>query len=257
MKKQDFEKKIKQSLRQSPATVNKNHFESTILLARAEAYRKQSRERISFTHFLAMQIKFIGWKFWVVQGSFLFVISCMLFPFYEYMKNPQHMAKLLFCISILVFMTALPFIYRSAHYQMQEIESVTRFSSVKLLIAELIVIGIGDIFMLSGIFFTALIKTSLQADSAILYLCFPFLLVCGCCLFMLGHFTPKDFFIGSMGLCSFLVFVFAIAPAHYGFLFQQSFSVKWVIICALLTAFCTQQFRHIMYDSLYVEMQII
>ncbi len=256
MKEQNFEKKLKRSLHQSPPMRNEKHFENTLLLARKEAYQKQKRERISFTRFLSMQIKFIGWKIWSVQGIFLAAISCILSRSYDYIKNPQHMTKLLFCLSVLVFMTALPFVYRSVRYQMQEIEAVTRFSSVKLLMAKLIVIGIGDVSILSGILFTTVIKTSLQIDSAILYLSFPFLLVCSSSLFMLGHFTTKQFFVGSMGLCSFLVLVLFVIPRHYGLLFQQSFSAGWIMICALLTAFCIQQFRYILYYSSYTEMQV-
>lgn len=257
MREQSFEKELKQSLHQVPDMINRNHFENTLLLARKEAYRKQSRERISFVYFLAMQIKFIGWKIWSVQGIFLSVIASLFFRFYDYMKEPKYAGKLLFCLSVLVFMTALPFIYRSVRYQMQEIEATSRFSSIKLLMAKLIVIGIGDLSMLSGIFIIALIKTSLETDRIILYLCFPFLLVCGGCLFMLGHLAPKLFFIGSMGLCSFCVLASVLVPAHYAYLFQQSFSAKWIVVCALLVGFCIQQFHYIIYHSPYMEMQII
>lgn len=256
MKEQDLEKKLKQVLHQPSVTANEKHFENTILLVREEANQKQKREHISFTRFLAMQTKYIGWKIWSVQGIFLWIIIYMLSCFYDFRKSPQFVTKLLFCLSILLFMTALPFIYRSVRYQMQEIEAATRFSCVKLLMAKLIVIVIGDIFMMSGIFFTTIIKTSLQADSIILYLCFPFLLVSSCCLFMLGHFMPKQFLTGSMGLCLFFMIAVPSISGQYTALFQQSFSVRWLVICVLLITFCIRQLRYIIYRSCYTEMQI-
>lgn len=256
MKEQDLEKKLKRALHQPYTIANEKHFENTILLVKEEACQKKKRERISFSRFLIMQTKYIGWKIWSKQGIFLLFISYLLTCFYDYRESPQFVAKLLFCFSILLFMTALPFIYRSVHYQMQEIEAATRFSSVKLLMAKLIIIGIGDVFMMSGIFFTTIVKTSLQADCIILYLCFPFLLVSSGCLFMLGHFTPKHFLTGSIGLCLFFMIIIPGILGQYEVLFQQSFSVRWLVICVLLVSFCIQQFHYIIYHSSYTEMQI-
>lgn len=256
MKEQELEKKLKQALCQPHTIANEKHLQNTILLVKEEACQKKKRERISFSRFLIMQTKYIGWKIWSVQGIFLLFISYLLSRFYDYRESPQFVTKLLFCLSILLFMTALPFIYRSVRYQMQEIEAATRFSCVKLLMAKLIIIGIGDIFMMSGIFFTTIIKTSLQADSVILYLCFPFLLVSSGCLFMLGHFTPKHFFAGSMGLCLFFIIIIPGILGQYEVIFQQSFSVRWLVVCVMLISFCIWQFHYIIYRSCYTEKQI-
>ncbi len=256
MKEEVFEKELRRALQQPCTIVRENHFEETILLVKEEARRKKKRERFSFLRFLIMQGKYIGWKIWGVQGMVLLIISYLLTCFYHYRVSPPFVAKLMFYLSVLVFMTALPFIYRSVRYQMQEIEAATRFSSVKLLMARLIIIFIGDVFMMSGIFFTTIIKTSLQADSILLYLCFPFLLVSSGCLFMLGHLTPKHFLTGSMGLCLFFIIIISGLPGQYGALFQQSFSVRWLAVCLLLISFCIKQFYYITHHSCYTEMQI-
>lgn len=257
MKRADFENQLKQSLHRHPiAMAGGEALESTILLAGKEVCRKQGRKRISFSRFLLMQMKFIGWKIWGIQAFPLVLIALIFSRPNEYLQNPLHLTKLLFCLSVLVFMTAIPFLYRCVRYRMQEVEAATRFSSVKLLMAKLILIGMGDIFLLGSIFLTAMLKTSLRADSAILYLCFPFLLAGSGSLFMLGHFSPRQFFAGSMGLCVFLPLAFSSLPGHYTFLFQQSFSGGWMAACAVLTFFCICQFRYIIYRSSYTEMQI-
>lgn len=256
MRNKMMETKLKQTLHQSPTTVNENRIEDTLLLARAEACRKQSRRRISFMGFLSRQIKFMGWKIWAVQGIFLLIINSILFRSYEYPLSPQTMIKLLFCLSVLVFISVLPFLYRSVRCQMQEIEAAARFSSAKLLISKLIVIGMGDISILSGIFFTTMLQTSLPADRAILYLFLPFLLSGSGCLFMLGHCTPRHFIIGSLMFCTLLVLGFCAIPRRYVFWFQQSFSAVWIVVCVLLALFCQKQLRHIIRDVSYTEIQI-
>ncbi|MBD5550504.1 MAG: hypothetical protein HDQ96_04915 [Lachnospiraceae bacterium] len=255
MRNDNFEKKLKRSLHQLPVIESREHFGNTLMLFGKEACERQKRKRISFAYFLSMQIRFIGWKIWGIQSLSLLLIGKMLFHLYGDLR-PQYMIKLLFCLSVLVFMTALPFIYRSVRWQMQEIEAAARFSSIKLLMAKLVVIGMGDIWILSGIFLTVLVKTPLRAESAIFYLCFPFLLTGSGCLFMLGHLSPGRSLVGSMGLCSGLMLAFAFIPGRYEFVFQQSFSAGWIIICALLLAFCVYQFRYIIYRSAYMEMQV-
>lgn len=255
MRERNFERKLRQSLHRSSAVADGKHFEDTVLLAREKAEQRQKRARISFGYFVLKQIKFIGWRIWGVQGIVLLTAGFLFFHLYDGICSPVNMAKLLLCLSVLVFMTAPPFLYRSVRWRMQEIEAAGRLSPVKLLTARLIVIGVGDIGMLCGIFFAVAIKTSLRTGSVLLYLCFPFLLVCGGCLFMLGHFTPKRFLEGSMGFCQFWILVFSVMPEWCKIL-RQPFSGGWVVACAVLFAFCVLQYRYIIRDSSYAEMQV-
>ena len=258
MRKKDLEKKLSRSLHELPTAINSEHLAGTCLLAGEQACRKKRRARISFSSFLSMQIRFIGWKIWLAQGIFLLFINGMFRRFFggEYPENPLSAARLLFCLSILVIMTALPFLYRSVRCRMQEIEAAARFSCTRLLMAKLAIVGIGDLFILSGIFCIAIWRTSLTAGSALLYLCFPYLLAGSGCLFLLGHFAPKQFFAGSTGLCAFLIAAAAILLRRDTALFCLSFSGEWIAACIFLTGFCIRQFRHILYGSSYTEMQL-
>lgn len=256
MKNDIWEENLKQSLQQIPVTINEAHFDRTITLAQKEALLRQGRERISFFYFLWKQIKFMGYKLWIGQGIFLFLINRLLAGLYESLARPLNMVKVLFCLSVLVIITVLPFLYHSVRYQMQEIEAASRFSCAKLLLAKLIVIGIGDISVLGGIFLTTIIRTSLPAESAFLYLCFPFLLAGSGCLFLLRRLSPRQFLMGSFSFCSVLALVFCMVPGQYAFLFQQSFSAEWMIICTLLFICCVDQVRSIIRDSAYTETQV-
>lgn len=251
-----LEQQLRQSMHRLPSVTNETHLHATILLARREACQKQSRRRISFMHFLGKQLSFIGWKAWCIQGLFLLSFYVFFSDFFDYLRTPLRLAKLLFCLSVAVFMTALPLLYRSVRYQMQEIEAAARFSSVKLLLARLIVIGVGDITLLSGIFLFALMKTSLPTGSAVFYLCFPFLLAGGGCLFMLGHFPPGKFLAGSFLFCSALILACSVLSGQHAFWHLQAPPAAQFMICALLAAFCAGQLRYIIRTSSYEEMQL-
>ena len=109
-KKPKLEEEIKKALHQIPSETNDIHLHATILLARKEICRKKSRSRISFTRFLGTQIPLIGWKLWSMQAIFFLSAYGILSDSAGYLKSPLRLAKLLFCLSITVFMTALPFL---------------------------------------------------------------------------------------------------------------------------------------------------
>ena len=257
MRKKILEDNLKRALRKSPAASDEKHLKDTLFQAERELLKKQNRKRISFARFVQRQITYIGWRAWSIQSIFLFAAVGVLSDFTAFMKNPRHLAKLLLCLSVAAFMTALPLLYRPVRYQMQEIEAAARFSSVKLLLARLIIIGIGDLSLLSGIFLTTMMRTSLSADSAFLYLCFPFLLSgCGC-LFMLGHLPPRSFLVGSFLFCASLMFVFSVLPERYTFFLQPAFPTVWAVICGLLFGFCGWPLRDIILASSVTETQIV
>lgn len=256
MNNKDFKTALRRALQQDGILADKKHFEQTLMLARKEACRIQERKRITFTRFFMAQIKHIGLKIWTAQLLLLSAAHILLSNLYREEK-PHRINTLLFCLPVFVLMTALPFIYRSVRYQMQEVESASRFSSVKLLAAKLAMIGAGDLLMLGGIFFAALWQTSLPAAGIFVSLCLPFLLACSGCLFMLGHLNARHFFAGSVGLCSFLILLSAILFRQYGALLQYAPPGRWIMLCALLFAVCIRECRYILYRSSYTEMQLV
>ena len=140
----DLETQLRQAYQGADVEVRSSSMSEAILLARKEAYSRQ--QRLSFPQFLSMQIRFIGWKVWAVQAACLLTVCGLLSHLLGqgYWKDPQSVAGLLVCLSLLTFMAAPPFLYRSVRYRMQEVEAAARFSSVQLLMARLIIIGIGD-----------------------------------------------------------------------------------------------------------------
>lgn len=255
MNSNQFKASLREALHQPDLTADRKRLETTLLLAERQAQQIQLRKRISFARFFVAQVRFIGWKIWTLQGLFLIVFHALLFRLYRE-NEPRYLVSLLFCLSVFVLMTALPFLYRSVRYRMQEVESAARFSLVKLLSAKLAMIGIGDLLVFSGIFAVTLRRTSLPAESIFISLCFPFLLACSGCLFLLGHLDPKSFFIGSIGLCSFLILLAVLFLRHYESVLNDSLSGKWLVACMLLLFICILECRHVICRSSYAEMQL-
>ena len=251
----DLETRLHQAYQGADVEVRSSSMSEAILLARKEAYYR--RQRLSFPQFLSMQIRFIGWKVWAVQATCLLAVCGLLSHLLGqgYWKDPQSVAGLLVCLSLFTFMAAPPFLYRSVRYRMQEVEAAARFSSVRLLMARLIIIGIGDGALLGGILLTAAVKTALQPSSAVVSVAFPFLLASSGCLYLLGHVCPRQFLAGSMGLCGFLLMVLSLAHRHFHLFFRPS--PGWIGVCTLLIVFCCHQFHYLLHNCAYAEMQVI
>ena len=224
-----------------------------------EIVRKRCRKRIGFSEFLFLQMKFIGWRIWLCQGSLLLgIIICITTLLGRHVWLDQNYApRLLCCLSILISMTALPFIHRSMQYKMHELEATTRFSSVRLLLAKLILLGIGDFFMLSAILMIMVLKTSLYTGSLVLYLLFPFLLASSGTIFLLGHLRSEHYLQVSLGFYVLLITLFGMSRRIYPGFIQSSGFAGWIAGCVVLAAFCIWQLRNLARNGLLLSINYL
>lgn len=254
-----FENDLKDALNLSDIQINKTHLQQTLFLARQELRQKPNYKHIKFQTFFVSQIRFIGWKIWAMQG-FLLVLLCSALSISfgnTFLHNQRYVVMILCSVAILVLMTAIPFIHRALRYKMHEIELSTYFSSIRLLVAKLLIISIGDIFMLSSILFLTVIKTSLNIGNVLLYLLLPFLAASCGCLYLIGHISAERFSSYCTGMCGLLFCGLVMLNRFYPIFFNSHFFDCWVIICFLLLFFCIHQFCYIIYRSPYAEMQLV
>lgn len=258
MRKQNFRNLLRNSMQDVETPVRYEHLQKTISLAKNEWKKRVVRPRITFSKFLTTQIRFVGWKIWLAQAIVLLCLSYLLVFFGDYILNNQrNVALLLCCISILVLMSAVPFIQRSIRFKTYEIEAAARFSATKQLLAKLLIIGIGDISMLSSILCVAIINTPLGTKSILLYLLLPFLIASSGLLYLIGHTPIEKISQNSVVICMVLFLAFTILDKTYPIFYQQAFSLKWAAICIVLILFCIYQIRYILYRSSYEEMQLL
>lgn len=248
---------LKKSLQSDNLTINKTHLQYTLSLLRQEQVSKDRHERIKLSAFLTLQIKFIGWKIWLMQGLVLAMIFYFLTVIFgdAFDYNKRFAAVLTCSISIMVLMMAIPFIQRSLRYKMHETEMAAYFSSIKLLMAKLLIIGIGDIFILNGLLFLIVFKNYLNIGSALLYIIFPFLLTSWGFMYLLGHIPAQRFSPCCVCLCAILYICIALLNKFVPIVFQQTFSAAWAAVCLVLLILCLSQFRYIIYRSSYAQIQ--
>lgn len=234
------------------------HMEDIIWNIKKQSTPKAYRERIGFLRFLALQMKFIGFRIWICQGAFmtglLTLVTTLLGPLWW--TDQRYVIRVVCCFSLLVSMTALPFIHRSIYHKMHEIETSSLFSSMRLLLAKLILLGIGDVLILSMLLLVTAIRTSLFTDSLLLYLLFPFLLASSGALFLLRHLSAEHYIGGSLVFYGFLLILFLMSDGLWPVLYQQTFSAGWIAVCAGLAAFCIWQFSSLARQSSYAELQL-
>lgn len=248
---------LKKSLQPDNITISNTHLQHTLSLLRQEQISKTSHERIKLNAFLALQIKFIGWKIWLLQGLVLAVLCYFLTVIFgeDLYKVKRYSAVSICSIAIMILMMSVPFIQRSLRYKMHESEMATYFSSVRLLIAKLLMIGIGDIFILNGILLLIVFKNYLSIGSALLYAIFPFLLTSFGVMYLLGHIPAQHFSPCCALLCAILYICIALLNKFAPIVFQQTFSAAWAGVCLVLLLLCLSQFRYIICYSSYAQMQ--
>ena len=216
---------------------------------------KGERERIGFAAFLGRQVRFVGGRIWFMQGIGIIVLLCMCKAIFREMfeKYVQNIAFFLCCLSVLVMFSAVPMVYRSVRYAMYETELVTRFSAVRLLLARLFAIGLGNFAMLGVILVFAAMRASMPAARALLYLLMPYLAASGGLLYLLKRVPVRQFQVCSVVWGCFLIGIFVVLRRLVPVFFMQTFSGAWVAVCLLLLLFCVRQFYDLVYDSAYTR----
>ena len=231
------------------------HMKETICLVKKEIAKKAERSRLSFWQFLKTQIRFIGWKIWTMQMIIIGIMCLCMTEFFGkyYMEHSEELPGILMILSIVVLMTAIPFLYRSFRYRMQEVEAVTYASSVRLMMARLFIVAVGDGVTLGSIYVITILYSSIPKMIILLCLSIPFFAVGNGCLFLAGHLKPKYFLHGSIGLCMVMIGLFLHKELWLKILFQSG--IYGLLISGLLILLCAYQIWN-MQKSSYVELQI-
>ena len=232
-----------------------DHMNETIYLVRNEIAKKAERKRMSFWQFLITQVRFIGWKIWMMQLMVLGIVYACMTGFFKkyYTEHPEDLPRLLMVLAIIVLMTAIPFLYRSIRYRMQEIESVTYVSSVRLMMSRLFIIAVGDSVILASMYVMAISNSIIPKMLLFLCLSIPFFAACNGCLYMVGHLKSEYFLHGSIGLCLAMIGLFLYKGVWLELLFQNG--IYGLLLCVLLILLCIYQIWN-MQESSYTELQI-
>ncbi|MCR2021021.1 hypothetical protein NSB04_14995, partial [Blautia pseudococcoides] len=115
---------------------------------------------------------------------------------------------------------------------MAETEQVSRFSLNRLLIARLVMIGAGDLLMLTLLFFLTVGGMGGDPGVAVLYLLVPFLILGSIYITIAVHVQIKYVLITCLAAGAGTVVVLLLMYYFcYGF-YEQSFQAGWALVCA-------------------------
>lgn len=236
MRRSEIEKKLLQCMHEKTEPDTEERGREAVMLAARQAYRTASgKKRISFWQFMTSQARFLGWKIWSMQAASLAVMYFLIYTVCAgdigYLWG-RYLPVLLCFGSVLLLFPTLPILARSRRYQMAETEQVSRFSSNRLLIARLVMIGAGDFLMLTLLFFLTVGGMGGNPGVAVLYLLVPFLILGSIYITIAAHVQIKYVLItclaAGMGAVVILLLMYYF---YYGF-YEQSFRAGWALVCA-------------------------
>lgn len=256
MKQSEFETRLRTALH-TPASQSLPPAFSARL--RQEMKQKRRFEPVGFAAFLKLQIKFIGWKIWLFQAILL---ALLLGAFWNLLQVPfwnrAGMVSNLLCgFALLVSAVVVPVTYRSFCYRMHEVEATTYFSAPCLLLAKLIVVGLGDCAMLLGVAALAAAGSSLELSSAILYVLVPFLAASCGILHLMGHAGASRFLPASLVLYGLLGAAVILIRRFFPWMLRQELSVAGVLLIAGLAGGCLYQLNRLLQKPAYAELQLM
>lgn len=249
----NFENLLRQSLHDSGSEAALPRRELLSILARREVQLRRSRRRIRFGALLGMELHFQGWRHLLIQGMYL-LLSFGIIRHTDpklLLSSPGYTVKLLLCLCAGGYLLSLPYLCRSLRFRMGEIEAAAYFSSIRLLMARLLLVGLGDLGMLGGLFLA--VWGLLPPASALMCLLLPFLLYSGAGLFLLGHF-PARFLLPVSALICLISLFLPSALLHPGAAPSLPLSI---LACILPAYFCARQLHYLLYRSPYTQLQTV
>lgn len=196
----DFRQKLKNEPQSDTAPLD-IHLDQTIKLAHTAYASRRKLKYVSTFEMIISQFRFVARPVWMIQGI---ALLCLCVFMCTAMISEEFVSKLPALVSVsavFVSMTVLPLYGRSRRYKMREIESTTRISHSRLILAKLCVVGIGDIVCLAAITLLAFGKMTEPAQTALTFILLPFLLSCTVSLFTINRVKEEYGIYVSTGLC--------------------------------------------------------
>ena len=151
----ELESLIRQELtKTSPAKATKEETDKAVQFLKTQYMPTKRETRCSFLHLVLAQVRLGAGKIWIFQGGVLLLFWALIKAIYrDQMKTLliRHLPFSLASFGMLLVMLSIPWIYRSIHYKMLEIECAARFSLGNLILARLLILGIGDVAILAAV----------------------------------------------------------------------------------------------------------
>lgn len=255
MSEKRLESRLRECLKERETGENTAAYQQMIILAKREVQGRTERRRAGFCSFLVWYMRHAGARIWLAQAVLLLCLGAVLLGIYSipYLCTQRRISMLLCGLAVLIFMTALPVVYRSLHYKMLEIEAATRNSIVRLFLAEMLTITVGDVVMIGTVIGITVIKASYSISSAFLYVGFPFLVMCCAAMALLRYAEIGKIPVYCGAMCAFGFGMIILVNKFYPACYEKTLSAGGAGVCMALIFLCVYQLKEIMEHSAEVN----
>lgn len=184
-------KELAHTLKKDRYEMDEAHLEKTVCLARCIYRGENPKQRIGFGGLLMRQVRFMGWRVWLIQIFSLFIMLAGIHTvFGNRTLNSSHISYILCGTAILMVWALTPVIARSFKYKMHEVETASYFSGSRILIAQMIMIVGGVMVMLFAIILFTSVRYEYGISEITFSLFLPFFASGNLYLYLLRHVRP-------------------------------------------------------------------
>lgn len=183
--------------------------------------RKYSRTEIDMLHMIATQVHYISKWIWVI--SVLFCIVAFVITRHIEIK---YVSTIFALIPFLVLLSVTE-TTRSYRYEMEELELSARFSLKSIVLARMIILGIGNMAVL----IMAAVFIGNRMYGNILYMMVPYFLTAAGGLYLLRKIRGME---GTAACCAFSVIISGMETFvswKHSILYTRQYISLWLLVC--------------------------
>lgn len=213
-------KKVLEKYFEAPKPERKNGF-----------LRQFEMSKIDMPHMLATQVRYISKWVWLFSSLF----CATAFGMARYAE--QKYLSVIFAIVPFLVMISVTESMRSYRYGMEELELSARFSLKSIVMARMVILGIGNMAVLV---LTALFVGD-NMYASVVYMIVPYFVTAGGGLYLVRNMRGTDGTFACFLLAVIVSLVEVIVPWKYQNIFTARYFPYWLVACAAALAFMMRE----------------
>ncbi len=187
--------------------------------------RQMGIQKINLLHLVGMQAKYISKWVWIVSMAFCGVTYGITYGIQETIAV-RYVSMIVAFLPFLVMLSITESVH-SYRYNMEELELSARFSLKSIVMARLLILGIGNGIVL--LFASLLLEN--KADFHMLYIATPYFLTTGGGLFIVRNVRGNENTFFCFLLAATVSSLQMLLPWQFGELFLPKFLPVWAMVC--------------------------
>lgn len=199
------------------------YFEAPMPIRKSAFVQQFGMPKMNLAHVIFLQTKYISKWVWIASVFFFGVAI-----FCAQVAEPKYVSMFLGCVPLLVMLSVTESM-RSYHYGMEELELSTRFSLKSIVLARMLMLGIGNMVVLIGA--VLVLRNSLQISIA--YVMAPYFLTAGGGLWIVRNIRSKESSLVCFALAVFVCVMVLFLPWQFQEIFVAKNVWLWAGACII------------------------